>query len=454
MQTKKSILGYDKFLLMALLKEGPLQVQELDDKTVLFLSLIWYQQLPEKNQPLLERLFFTLSRLRSELENRRSDKKIGNTGEECEKLVENGFLKLNKDNAYELTPDGEKQATLYVQNMEEKASQVQKRVIKPSAAAINTTFLDFFLAIMKLGAGLYSGSVGLIADGTDATMDTVSAFLVWLGIKYHRENLSTFLVIFGLFFASLSIGYDSISHILRALNGTLEPVTMPYLVIAVEAIAILAAFFLFYYQRYVGKVSSSLTLISQSVDSKNHIFIGLSVIAGAIFALNGIYFVDALIGFFIALGIFKDASDLLREAISKGKGGAEDYSNYKLPLQECWENNKTMAFQNWILYILWSEERKNRSEIVASLKKSFDPENYIPVLYELKATCSEEYDFESNIENLINPLKEYKLLIQEDEYYILTDDGKNYLNEFMSNFDYYDVHMSDTILLSMAEDMY
>ena len=131
---------------------------------------------------------------------------------------------------------------------------VRKDFFKPDAAAKNTTVLDAFLAVMKLGSGLISGSVGLTADGTDATMDTVSAFMVWLGIKYHRETLSTLLVIFGLFFASLSIGYDSVTHLISAFYGNLDPMGMPYLVIVVEGIAILAAVFLFYYQRYVGEV--------------------------------------------------------------------------------------------------------------------------------------------------------------------------------------------------------
>jgi divalent metal cation (Fe/Co/Zn/Cd) transporter len=207
--------------------------------------------------------------------------------------------------------------------MKKVASSVKDNFLQPSAAAKNTTFLDALLALVKLSAGIFSGSVALQNDGGDATMDTVSALLVWLGIKHHREMLTTFLVIFLLFIAAIGLGSDSIAHILRALNGTLEPVTMPYLAIAVEGIALLAAFFLFYYQRYVGRTTGQLTLIVQSVDNKNHIFIALSVIAGNIFSINGIYFVDPVIGFFIAAGIFIDAVGLLRETIFSRKEGVE-----------------------------------------------------------------------------------------------------------------------------------
>ncbi len=451
MKDEKPVLGYDKFLMMALLRDGPLNQDELWEKTMLFLSLIWYQQLPGKGQPLMEQLFFRLANLRSKLEDGRASKATGSPAEEMEKLAEKGWVNFNNENKYELTREGREKAEEYEKGMKKSALSAENE-LQPSSTAKNTTFLDAFLAVLKLGSGLISGSIGLIADGTDATMDTIEAILVWLGIKYHRENLSTVLVIGGLFIASISILFDSVTHILAALGGNAEPITMPYLVIAVEGIAILAAVFLFYYQRFVGKVSNSLTLISQSVDSKNHIFIGISVIIGAVFAIYGIYFVDAVIGLFVAIGIFKDAVDLLREAISAQRGEEEDYSGYRLPLEECWEENKLMAFRNWILYALWAEELKTRPEIILSLEKAFHPENYIPVLSELKATCSDCYDFEGKFKILIHPLKEHELLIEEIEEYYLTEKGGKHLEHFFNNFKYYDVHRSDKILLAMTQD--
>jgi Co/Zn/Cd efflux system component len=452
MNEKKPVLGYDKFLMMALLKEGPLSLSKLWEKSMLFLSLIWYQQLPDKGQPLMEQLFFRFAHVRSELEDGRAEKVIHGAEAEMGKLIKKGWINLNNDDKYELTPDGLIKAKKYEKDMIKEANMVDTE-LKPSTTAINTTYLDGFLALLKLGSGLISGSMGLIADGTDATMDTIEAILVWLGIKYHRENLSAFLVIIGLFVASITVGFDSVTHILAAYAGHSEPITMPYLVIVVEGIAIMAAVFLFYYQRFVGKISNSLTLISQSVDSKNHIFIGTSVIIGAIFAIYGIYFIDAIIGLGVAAGIFIDAIGLLREAISAERGEENDYSEkYSLPLQECWEENKLIAFRNWVLYALWGEELRTREEIVASLEKAFHPENYIPVLSELNATCSEKYDFDGNFNNLIKPLLEHELLMEEIEEYLLTDMGEKHLKDFINNFKYYDVHRSDALLLAMTRD--
>lgn len=447
----KPVLGYDKFLMMALLKDGPLTMEYIWEKSMLFISMIWYQQLPEKGQPVMENLFFKFIHLRSELEDERAPKATHGAEAELQKLIDNCWVEL-EGGKYKLTTEGEIKAREYEEYMIKKALLVDKE-FTPSTTAMNTTILDALLAVLKLGGGFASGSIGLIADGTDATMDTVEAILVWLGIRYHRENLSTILVVLGLFGASISILYDAANRMLATLAGTAEPVTAPLLVIAVEGIAILAAVFLFYYQRFVGKISNSLTLISQSVDSKNHIFIGTSVIIGAIFAMYGIYFVDAIIGLFVGAGIFKDAAGLLRKAISAQRGEEENYSQeYKLPLESCWEENKLLAFRNWILYVLWGKNVKTRGEIIASLHQAFHPDNYIPVLSELKATCTDKYDFEGKFEILVKPLKDHELLIEEIQEYHLTEKGGKHLESYIKNFKYYDVHRSDVLLLAMSRE--
>jgi len=110
MKNEKPILGYDKFLMMALLKEGPLDLDKLWEKSMLFLSSIWYQQLPEKDQSLGEQLFFKFAHMRSELEDGRSDKVNHSTEVEMEKLIEKNWVNLNSDNKYELTAEGMKKS--------------------------------------------------------------------------------------------------------------------------------------------------------------------------------------------------------------------------------------------------------------------------------------------------------------------------------------------------------
>ncbi|MFW6117087.1 MAG: hypothetical protein ACOC6G_00705 [Thermoproteota archaeon] len=68
-----------------------------------------------------------------------------------------------------------------------------------------------------------------------------------------------------------------------ALTEAITPISLPYLVIVIEGVSLIAAGLMYFYQRYVGKRNGSFALISQSVDSKNHIYVAAVVIGGQSF---------------------------------------------------------------------------------------------------------------------------------------------------------------------------
>ena len=156
--------------MMALLKEGPLDLLRLKEKSILFISLIWYLQLPDKGQPITERLLFTITELRSKVEDGRKSKSIHGTEAEMDKLMELDLVRFNDENKYELTEEGKEIAIKSNEKIKNWATTMDSE-LNPSITAKNTTFLDAFLALLKLGSGLLSGSMGLIADGTDAFLN-------------------------------------------------------------------------------------------------------------------------------------------------------------------------------------------------------------------------------------------------------------------------------------------
>ena len=303
---------------------------------------------------------------------------------------------------------------------------------------------------MKLSAGFITGSVGILDDGVDAASDAISAVLVWLGIKYKKETISTFLVISMLFVASLSIGYESITKLLGSFLGTASGIDFPELVILVESVALAAAGFLFFYQRMVGKATGSLTIISQSVDSKNHIYVSLAVITGALFSIFGINYIDALIGTFVSVRIFLDAFGLTKDAVSKYRGDETDLSKYSMPLEKLWRNNRLKSFRVWILFAVLEEKIETRKEIIQSLKRAFH-KHYVPVLTELKAFEEEIVDFEKEFDNIIRPLLEKEYLKIEENSYKVTRKGVTYFKRLLRNFRHYDIHLIDAILLEIEE---
>ena len=354
---------------------------------------------------------------------------------ECENLIEQGMLKLNEENKYELTEKGREEAEKSAKEMEKAAISIRDRLLSPTAAARNTVIADFFLAVMKLLAGFFSASVGLIADGADAAIDTVSASVVWAGIKFKKEFLGTLIIISMMFITAISVGYESVTKIIDAITATIPPISMPYLVVAVEGIALVAAAILHFYQRYVGKSNGSLALISQSIDSKNHIYVATAVIIGAISSIFGIYFVDALIGAFVTVRILIDGFELSKDAFSSIKGEATDLSKYKIPLEKHWHLSKLETFKIWILYSIKEDNLSTKEELINSLERTFKP-NYIPVLSKYRFNLGEEFDFEKEFKNLIKSLLEEKFIIKKDKNYILTEDGKGRIDRIFRSIRY------------------
>jgi len=299
-----------------------------------------------------------------------------------------------------------------------------------------------------LSIGFITGSVGLISNGTDSATDTISAFLVWVGIKFKHESMSTLLVIILLFVASITVGFESLSRIYAALTSTISPIVDPSYVIVIEGLAIFIYAGLYFYQRQVGRASGNLTLISQSVDSKNHIFIASSVVIGAIFSIFGIYYVDAIVGAVVAFRIFTDAVGLLKDAIHSMKGEETDLHKYKTPVGDYVQDGKMKAFRIWVIYAVWSRKIMTKEDIINSLDNMYT-KTYIPVLSELNLIPEDKIGFISEFDRIIDPLVKRKFISPDGNNYTVTESGIKHFNDL---FRYYDVHYSDLLMLDVESE--
>jgi Co/Zn/Cd efflux system component/predicted transcriptional regulator len=451
-------IGYEKFILMAILKSGTTSLKELEDITIVFISSIWYNVHYGKTYNILGRILLLLFRSRDHFYDRyyawiRKEKKIkeiSGTENYLEELQEKGLVKKT-DGKYELTPQGRIAASGIIERFEKRAELIKNRLFKPSSAAINTTVVDGIMAFFKLSIGFITGSVGLISDGTDSATDTISAFLVWVGIKFKRESMSTLLVIILLFVASITVGFESLSRIYAAITSTITPIVDPNYVIVIEGIAIFIYAGLYFYQRQVGRASGSLTLISQSVDSKNHIFIASSVVVGAIFLIFGIYYVDAIVGAVVAFRIFTDAVGLLKDAIHSMKGEETDLHKYKTPVGDYVQEGKMKAFRIWVIFAVWSRKLLTKEEIINSLDIMYT-KTYIPVLSELNLVPDDKIGFKNEFDKIMSPLLKREFISIEGSNYYVTETGIKRFKHFNDLFRYYDVHYSDLLMLDVESE--
>ena len=70
------------------------------------------------------------------------------------------------------------------------------------------------LTVLKFLFGFLSGSAGLIADGIDNGMDTVASVLVWLGIRFDKQKLSSVLILVMMFVSVIGVAVASYNKII------------------------------------------------------------------------------------------------------------------------------------------------------------------------------------------------------------------------------------------------
>jgi cation diffusion facilitator family transporter len=412
------------------MKEGPLDLDVLEKMASTLVSQFEIAG-TEFGTRIISGLFSKLGRpaaARPSRVKRKDSKQKLDVKLECQNLQEKSLIIMNQKGKFELTTEGREKAAEFERNLKKSTDILESQILSPSAAARNTIIVDFFLASLKLLSGIFSGSVGLLADGADATVDTVSAGVVWLGMKIKREILGTLIVLLMMFISGISVGYDSIRSIIDAFLGTLSPLAMPYLVIITEIIALIFALALFLYQRFVGKRNGSLVLISQSVDSKNHIYVALGVITGAIFSIFGIYFVDAFVGGFVAARILVDGIKLSKETIASIKGEEVDLKKYEIPFERQWEMSKLETFRTWILYSVKELKLNTKDELIRELERTFKPK-YVPILTEFKFSLGKGFDFEGSFDTLVNPLVDNDLLVKRNGDLLITEEGRKRITE-------------------------
>lgn len=292
------------------------------------------------------------------------------------------------------------------------------------------------MAGLKMLTGIFSGSVGLIADGADTTVDTAASGIVWAGIKFKKELIGTFTIIGLMLATAVLLFYESVNSMIDSLLGTFTPMSAPYVVIAVELIAMVSMFMISSYQRYIGKRSQSLALISQSIDSKNSIYTSAAVIIGAIFTLIGVYWVDAIVGALIAARITIDGFNLRKEAVKSMRGEKPELSRYRVPFERHIKQWRSENFRNWILYMMSQSKDKKctKAEIVRSLEKTFRP-SYLPTVF-AEFTAGRDVNFEEYFPELIAPLIEAAYVIETNGVYCLTSKGKTYIKDTVGRMRY------------------
>lgn len=187
---------------------------------------------------------------------------------------------------------------------------------------------NLILCIFKITVGSITGSISIVADGLNNLSDMGSSVIAMLGFKLadkpadedhpfghgRMEYMSAFIVAVLIFL----VGFELLKSSANALiNGDKQP-TYSIFALIVLIVSIIIKFWLFLFNRKIGKKINSDTLIATAQDSLNDMVatsvIFLSAIIAYIFPLP--FNLDAVMGIFVAIFILISGINTAKETIN------------------------------------------------------------------------------------------------------------------------------------------
>jgi cation diffusion facilitator family transporter len=338
---------------------------------------------------------------------------------DLEKMKEAGWVEQQEER-YALTSLGHEKAGERLAGMR-KAGALARELVQPETVSKVSLGVHLTLAALKLPAGLLSGSVGLINDAADTLLDGVASLLVYAGFRLNRERaVNVVLVLLMLVTGGLTL-YEAVQRFFVPF----QPDADWYAFVTALASA-LVCLGLWAYQRYVGLRSASVALITQSVDSRNHIIVALSVTAGLVGTLMRFSLLDTLVGLAVAVLILKSAGELALETLRSLREGEVDLSRYKVGLLERYERFQQAQLRDWMLYLV-DREPLTRVQLLTRVREALDFSSN-PALRGFG--LDREVDADEQAEQGLHELYEREWLAGEEDL-CATTAGKEHLRQVM-----------------------
>ena len=213
---------------------------------------------------------------------------------------------------------------LFVKNAQNPDSPAVRLAVGKLAGVVGI-LCNALLCLGKVLAGVFSGSVALVADGVNNLSDAASSVVTLLGFRMaqqpadadHPYGHARYEYISGLVVAALIlvIGADlaqsSVGKILHP-----QPVDTSPVVFGVLIVAILGKLWMSRFFAGLGRHIQSTTLQATSVDSRNDVISSAAVLAGCLVEHFAHLTVDGYVGLAVAVFILWSGVGIARETIS------------------------------------------------------------------------------------------------------------------------------------------
>jgi cation diffusion facilitator family transporter len=168
------------------------------------------------------------------------------------------------------------------------------------------------LFILKLVAGIMSGSIALISDALNSFTDTISSVAVFICVKIsskqadegHPFGHSRAEPVAGLIVAIFAgiLGFELIrSSVERFMSATV--VTVTTFTVVVPVVTIIAKLLMSWYFKRTAKAVHSSAIMATAIDSLMDVFLSIAALVGIVGVVYGYPILDPAAGFVISLWI-------------------------------------------------------------------------------------------------------------------------------------------------------
>lgn len=190
---------------------------------------------------------------------------------------------------------------------------------------IVSIFVNVALFVLKLWAGVVSGSIALTADAWHTLSDSISSLAVIVGAKLASkkpdqrhpyghgrwEYITSFII-------AIFLGFIVVEFTRKAILSLSvhESADFGIVAIVVTVVSIVAKEALAQYAFFVNKKTNNATVKADAWHHRTDAFSSLIVLLG-IFLKDVIWWIDGALGLFIAVLLLRVAYGIIKEAVSK-----------------------------------------------------------------------------------------------------------------------------------------
>ena len=182
--------------------------------------------------------------------------------------------------------------------------------------------LNVAVTLIKLGVGVVSGSLSVIADGVQSIIDSASNVIgllgVWISARPPDENHPyghhkyEAVAALGIGALSLMAAYEIGRNVFTRLTGNLTLLSITPLTIGLLGFTFVVNLGITLYETRLGQHLQSHVLLADAAQTRANLFVTVSVIASLIAAQFGLNWLDSIVALIVVVVILRSAYGVLR----------------------------------------------------------------------------------------------------------------------------------------------